>query len=158
MASIFLKFTAILCFIFPFLLLSSTSKADQNSAFLYDDESEDINDDEYYTLDTPFSNLRTKYPVTKIRKGASCDAQSNNICDGVSANNGTSMLYCCKKHCRNILGDMNNCGQCQKKCKFGQRCCGGVCTDVVYNPLHCGKCNKACLPGVKCDFGYCGYA
>ncbi|CAN4102898.1 unnamed protein product [Withania somnifera] len=154
MASILLKFTAILCFILPFLLISSTN-ADRSSGFLYDDDS---NDEEYYTLDTPFSNLSSGKKVTKIKKGASCDANRNNICNGVPANNGTSMLYCCKKHCRNVLGDMNNCGQCQKKCKFGQRCCGGVCTDVVYNPLHCGKCNKACLPGVPCDYGFCGYA
>ncbi|CAN4104191.1 unnamed protein product [Withania somnifera] len=157
MASILLKFTTILCFIFPFLLISSTN-ANRNSAFLYDDDSEDNNDNEYYTLDMPFSNLNNGKKLTKIKKGASCDANRNNICNGVSANNGTSMLYCCKKHCRNVLGDMNNCGQCQKKCKFGQRCCGGVCTNVVYNPLHCGKCNKACLPGVPCEYGYCGYA
>ncbi|MCD7467929.1 hypothetical protein HAX54_005632 [Datura stramonium] len=158
MASILLKFTALLCFVFPFLLISSTN-ADRNSAFLYDDDDDNNNNEEYYyTLDTPFFNLRSGKKLTKIKKGASCDANRNNICDGVSANNGTSMLYCCKKHCRNVLGDMNNCGQCQKKCKFGQRCCGGVCTDVVYNPLHCGKCNRACLPGVPCDYGYCGYA
>lgn len=156
MASILLKFTAIiLCFIFPFLLISSTN-ANRNSAFLYDDE--ESNDEYYYTLDTPFSNLKSGKKVTTIKKGTSCDANRNNICDGVSANNGTSMLYCCKKHCRNVLGDMNNCGKCQKKCNMLQRCCGGVCTNVVYNPLHCGKCYKACLPGVPCENGYCGYA
>ncbi|KAM3302316.1 protein GRIM REAPER [Capsicum chacoense] len=155
MAYILLKCTAILSIIFPLLFISLTN-ANRNSAFLYDDESED--DVYYYTLDRPFSNSKSGIQATTIKKGASCDANRNNICNGVSANNGTSMLYCCKKHCRNVLGDMNNCGKCQNKCKFGQRCCGGVCTNVVYNPLHCGKCNKACLPGVPCDYGYCGYA
>lgn len=153
-----LKLTAIFCLIIFPLLLSSIN-ADQNSNFLYDNDAED--QDEEWILDTAFSydNSRGKsLYVKKIKKGTSCDAKKYNICNGVPANNGTSMLYCCKKHCRNVLGDMNNCGVCGKKCKFGQRCCGGVCTDVVYNPMHCGKCNKACLPGVPCDYGYCGYA
>ncbi|XVF78530.1 hypothetical protein PTKIN_Ptkin14bG0141300 [Pterospermum kingtungense] len=125
-------------------------------------------DEEDYLLDNPLiiPNLRsrsrflsTTMKKDKIKKGAHCDSNSyHNICNGVSANNGTSLLYCCKKHCRNVLRDWNNCGQCGHRCKFGQRCCGGVCTDVVFNANHCGKCDKKCSPGVKCEFGYCGYA
>ncbi|KAJ0101927.1 hypothetical protein Patl1_04683 [Pistacia atlantica] len=93
-----------------------------------------------------------------IKKGTHCDPEHKNICNGVSANNGTSLLYCCKTHCRNVLGDMNNCGRCGVKCKFGERCCNGSCISVVYNDNHCGKCNKKCPYGVKCDYGSCGYA
>ena len=146
MAYILLKFIAII------LLISSTN-ANPNSLFRYDDEEESI-----YILDTPFSSLRSSKKVTTIKKGASCDANRNNICDGVSANKGTSMLYCCKKHCRNVLGDMNNCGKCQNKCNLLQRCCGGVCTRVIDDPKNCGKCNRVCKDGVKCEIGYCGYA
>ncbi|ESQ48444.1 hypothetical protein EUTSA_v10022293mg [Eutrema salsugineum] len=123
---------------------------------------------EFYILDetpTILSNLtvssKTRLLVShykKIRKGMRCHVVSHNICNGVKAENGTSLLYCCKKHCRNILGDMNNCGRCGHKCRFGQRCCGGICTCVGFNPEHCGKCNKKCKPGVRCEYGYCGYA
>lgn len=121
----------------------------------------------YITDETPtiLSNLtissKTRLLVShykKIRKGMRCHVASHNICNGVKADNGTSLLYCCKKHCRNILGDMNNCGRCGHKCRFGQRCCGGKCTYVGFNADHCGKCNKKCKSGVKCEFGYCGYA
>lgn len=95
----------------------------------------------------------------KVKKGTKCDAKTNPfVCNGVWADKGTSLLSCCKKHCRNILGDRNNCGRCGNKCKYGERCCGGKCTNVLYNAANCGKCGKKCRKGVKCDYGYCGYA
>ncbi|XP_057766484.1 protein GRIM REAPER [Salvia miltiorrhiza] len=129
-------------------------------------EDEEI-EGEYYVLDSVPANhsarRSSRYLITsvikKIKKGTSCDAKTNpNVCNGVSANNGTSLLYCCKKHCRNVLGDRNNCGACGYKCRFGERCCGGVCTNVLANRTNCGKCSKKCPRGVKCDYGYCGYA
>ncbi|GLU23356.1 hypothetical protein SLE2022_393720 [Rubroshorea leprosula] len=119
---------------------------------------EDVEED--YILDTPVhhSRSRSRFLARIIRKGMHCNLTNNNICNGVPANNGTSLLYCCKKHCRNILRDVNNCGCCGKKCKFGERCCHGTCTDVAFNVNHCGKCNKKCLPGVRCECGSCGYA
>ncbi|OMO55641.1 Stigma-specific protein Stig1 [Corchorus capsularis] len=132
----------------------------------------DFNDDEeeYYVLDQPLlvPNLRSKSRFLshtsrkkdRIRKGARCtsDPYYDNICNGVSVNNGTGILNCCKMHCRNILRDENNCGACGDRCNFGQRCCGGVCIDVMNNPNHCGKCDKQCQSGVPCEMGYCGYA
>uniref|UniRef100_A0A7N0VB65 Uncharacterized protein n=1 Tax=Kalanchoe fedtschenkoi TaxID=63787 RepID=A0A7N0VB65_KALFE len=82
----------------------------------------------------------------------------NNICNGVYANKGTSFLNCCKKHCRNIYGDRNNCGRCGHKCGFGQRCCNSKCTNIVSNNKHCGKCGRKCAKGVPCQYGVCGYA
>ncbi|KAB2086476.1 hypothetical protein ERO13_A04G031920v2 [Gossypium hirsutum] len=129
---------------------------------------EDFDGEEEYVLDHPviIPNLRsrsrflkTSPTKDKIRKGADCDPHpSLNICKGISANNGTSLLYCCKTHCRNVLSDRNNCGKCGNRCKFGQRCCGGVCTNVANNVNHCGKCGNQCSSGVQCDNGFCGYA
>ncbi|XP_044482876.1 protein GRIM REAPER [Mangifera indica] len=123
----------------------------------------DADDNEVYVLDNPVPNFRSRSRMLTqgsnvIKKGTHCDPEHKNICDGVSANKGTSLLYCCKTHCRNILSDMNNCGRCGVKCKFGERCCNGRCTSVVYNDNHCGKCNRKCPFGVKCEFGSCGYA
>lgn len=127
-------------------------------AFSFDFE--DVDEDEVYVLDRPVPDHspRSRLLLSSIRKGAQCSADHKNICNGVSANNGTSLLHCCKMHCRNILGDKNNCGKCGSKCKFGQLCCNGTCTNVFDNEAHCGKCNKKCPRGVRCEFGNCGYA
>ncbi|XP_059664526.1 protein GRIM REAPER [Cornus florida] len=120
-----------------------------------------IQDDEEYVLDNPFVNnsrLRGRFLTTVVKKGTHCDPVTNNVCDGVSANNGTSLLHCCKTHCRNVLSDKNECGQCGHKCAFGELCCNGSCTNVANNDAHCGKCDTACSPGVKCEYGVCGYS
>ncbi|KAL9678574.1 hypothetical protein QQ045_016420 [Rhodiola kirilowii] len=125
---------------------------------------QDIDEDESeYILDTPFvqgglGTRRFLATVFKIKKGARCTANQNNICNGVPANNGTSLLNCCKKHCRNILGDRNNCGACGNKCGFGQRCCNKKCTDILRNKNNCGKCGRKCDKGKGCGYGVCGYA
>ncbi|KAK1405145.1 protein GRIM REAPER [Heracleum sosnowskyi] len=119
-------------------------------------------DDEEYVLDTPLAktNLRSRFLASKkvIKKGTTCSQSNKYVCNGVWANNGTSLLYCCKTHCRNVVGDMNNCGQCGYKCAYGQRCCGGTCTNVDDDDTHCGKCGNTCSHGVKCENGFCGYA
>ncbi|XP_050219647.1 protein GRIM REAPER [Mercurialis annua] len=128
----------------------------------FQDEELDDDDQELYVLDNPIPNFITRSrflaSVSVIRKGRSCNATSNNICNGVSANKGTSLLYCCKKHCRNVLGDKNNCGRCGNKCKFGEFCCNKSCVSVSSNVDHCGKCNRKCVNGVPCNYGSCGYA
>ncbi|KAL1299526.1 hypothetical protein HN51_044077 [Arachis hypogaea] len=153
-----LKFTIILSLLiipltlFP-KLVSSTNDIEN------DDE-----DDEEYVVDTPL--LLTSHKATSrflssiiIKKGAHCDVVTNNICNGIPANKGKGLLFCCKKHCRNVLSDRNNCGVCGHKCKvLGERCCNGVCTNVWYNDNHCGKCNNKCSNGDKCGNGFCGYA
>ncbi|KAK4439182.1 protein GRIM REAPER [Sesamum alatum] len=131
----------------------------------YHEENDNEDDDEEYVLDSVFANStvrRSRFlasSVKKIKKGTSCDAKTNPyVCNGVSANKGSSLLYCCKKHCRDVLGDRNNCGGCGRKCGLGERCCGGVCTNVLWSTANCGKCNKRCLGGGRCEYGYCGYA
>ncbi|KAF5189608.1 Stigma-specific protein stig1 [Thalictrum thalictroides] len=122
----------------------------------------DIEDGEVYLVDTQslgFSiQAQSRYQPKKVKKGARCDAITNNICNGISVNNGTGLLQCCKKHCRNVLGDRNNCGTCGQKCGFGKLCCKGKCINVAYNVDHCGKCNVKCSSGLKCEYGTCGYA
>ncbi|GAB4849496.1 hypothetical protein Ancab_004290 [Ancistrocladus abbreviatus] len=158
MASILLNLTAILSLI------------TFSSSFFLSHNVVNGNDDEYhvaeYVIDTaPVFTTSSKHkkprsPFLKkvIKKGAHCHPIARNICNGVSANNGTSLLYCCKKHCRNVLGDRNNCGRCAHKCGLGMRCCHGTCTNISHNATHCGKCDRRCAPGVKCEYGFCGYA
>ncbi|CAH8391237.1 unnamed protein product [Eruca vesicaria subsp. sativa] len=160
----FIKLTPLISLIL-YVIITTTS----NSHSVVAEEFTNEEDPEFYILDethTILSNLtassKTRLLVShhkKIRKGMRCHvAGRHNICNGVKADKGTSLLYCCKKHCRNILGDKNNCGRCSHKCRFGQRCCGGVCTYVGFNSEHCGKCNRKCKTGAKCEYGYCGYA
>ncbi|KAL0306515.1 UNVERIFIED_CONTAM: protein GRIM REAPER [Sesamum radiatum] len=101
------------------------------------EENED--EDEEYVLDSVFANStmrRSRFlasSVKKIKKGTSCDAKTNPyVCNGVSANKGSSLLHCCKKHCRDVLGDRNNCGVCGASAgwgsgaaaEFAPMCCG----------------------------------
>ena len=145
-----LKLTTILSLIIPLILALQYQTAFSN----------DIEEDEEYIVDTQLSNLRSRsrFLASVIKRGAHCNPISYNVCNGVSANKGKSILHCCKTHCRDVLGDKNNCGVCGNKCKQGLRCCNGKCTDTFYNVNHCGKCNKECQNGVKCEYGYCGYA
>ncbi|XP_061337088.1 protein GRIM REAPER-like [Gastrolobium bilobum] len=121
---------------------------------------DDDSDEEYYELDTPLSHFtsRSRFLATTIKKGAHCNPTDYKICNGVSAKKGTQLLQCCKKKCVNVLGDMNHCGWCGKKCKQGERCCNGVCTNILYNVHNCGKCDKKCKHGTPCWIGFCGYA
>ncbi|RRT59236.1 hypothetical protein B296_00040491 [Ensete ventricosum] len=67
---------------------------------------------------------------------------------------GSSSPHCCRKQCVNVMIDNHNCGQCGKKCRFGQACCGGSCVNVMYDPKNCGGCKK----GSFCQYGMCSYA
>ncbi|RWW65670.1 hypothetical protein BHE74_00027007 [Ensete ventricosum] len=71
---------------------------------------------------------------------------------------GSSTPHCCRKQCLNVMIDNQNCGQCGKKCRFGQACCGGSCVNVMYDPKNCGCCNKRCKKGSFCQYGMCSYA
>ncbi|KAL3638416.1 hypothetical protein CASFOL_017787 [Castilleja foliolosa] len=155
--TIMLKLTTLISLLI-FLLLALHSER----GLSFEDEE---NEDDEYVIDSVLTNNSVRKSrflasaVKKIKKGMKCDAKTNPyVCNGVSADKGASLLYCCKKHCRNVLGDRNNCGRCGQKCRLNERCCGGVCKDVSRNKTNCGKCNKKCRNGVKCEYGYCGYA
>ncbi|KAJ6776283.1 PROTEIN GRIM REAPER [Salix koriyanagi] len=151
MARALLKLATILSLVFSILLQASSSQMTLSS------DIED--DDEEYVLDSPPENFRSRsrFLASVVRKGTRCNAERGNVCNGVSANKGTSLIYCCKKHCRNVLGDKNNCGICGNKCRFAESCCNGRCTNIFSNVNHCGKCTKKCAPGVGCHYGTCGY-
>jgi len=138
MASFLLNFTTILSLLlvlFPLLLLAppSTASPGLRSRFLTDIDSQEIK----------------------------C-MPNDGTCDNMWLNNGTEQVqhvFCCKKHCRNVLQDRNNCGACLNKCQLGYLCCNGNCTNIAYDPMHCGKCHKTCnSDGQKCEYGTCGYA
>lgn len=153
MASVLINLATILSLSLPLLLIFS-----HPHVALLTDTAED--DDGFYVLDEPLPNLRSRsrFLASVIKKGTHCDPINNNVCNGISANNGTSLLYCCKTHCRNVLRDRNNCGACGQKCKLGELCCNGTCINIAYSTDNCGKCNNKCLPGLKCQYGTCGYA
>lgn len=158
--STLLKLTTILSLIMPLIITFLAL----NSQLAFSNDIEEEDEDQLYVVDSPLManiNLRSsrsRFLASVIKKGAQCHPITNNVCNGIPANNRTSLLYCCKKHCRNILGDRNNCGQCGRKCKQGQRCCNRICTDITRSVNHCGKCHKKCAKGVKCEQGFCGYA
>ncbi|URE07802.1 Stigma-specific protein, Stig1 [Musa troglodytarum] len=88
-------------------------------------------------------------------------ARGSMTCDNVPRvcrANGIPGPDCCKKQCVNVMTDNQNCGQCGKKCRFGQACCGGSCVNVMYDPKNCGGCNKRCKKGSFCQYGMCSYA
>lgn len=128
-----------------------------------DDEDED---DSLYILDVPFNETTTSSRLRSsrflanviIKKGTRCATYSKtNVCNGVKANKGTGLLYCCKNHCRNVLGDWNHCGGCGHRCMMNEKCCNGRCVDVLFNRYHCGRCNRICLSFETCENGLCGY-
>ena len=168
MAYLLTKITTILFLAIMLLLHSQMAFSSENIDIHNDSDSDSVSvdedGDEEYVLDSPVPSpgrsRSDRLLASVIKKGTRCDATRPryNVCNGVAANKGKSLLYCCKKHCRNVLGDRNNCGRCGRKCGFGQRCCGGRCTAVLFSPNHCGKCERRCKRGVACENGVCGYA
>ncbi|XP_057457290.1 protein GRIM REAPER-like [Lotus japonicus] len=157
MAKTLFKLTAVLSLL---ITLSLHYQMAFSTQLTYDNDDDEGDDKEYYEVDTPFPHLtsRSRFLATVIKKGAHCNPYYKNICNGISANKGTELLNCCKNKCVNVRGDMNHCGKCGKKCKYGERCCGGVCTNILKNNNNCGKCNKKCKHGIHCRYGFCGYA
>ncbi|CAJ2659790.1 unnamed protein product [Trifolium pratense] len=158
MANKMLKLTIILSLLISQALFVSSNDDDINNHDMEEEEDDD-EEQELYVVDTPLQNQRSRsrFLATIIKKGRQCNRETNNICNGVRANKGKDLLFCCKKHCRNILSDKNNCGVCGNKCKQGEKCCNGVCTNVMSNVHHCGKCKRECLNGDPCGNGFCGY-
>lgn len=157
--AIFFKLTTILSLTF-LLVLQACNSSPMASTLADNIDHQDEEEIEEYVLDDPVPNLRSRsrFLGSVIKKGTHCNAMKYNVCNGVWANKGKSLLHCCKSHCRNVLGDKNNCGRCGNKCKFGERCCNGSCTNVLSNANHCGKCDRKCKAGVGCQYGFCGYA
>ncbi|BFG29214.1 hypothetical protein CerSpe_154880 [Prunus speciosa] len=146
----FLELTTILSLIIPLLIAMQFQMV----------FSSEIEDNEEYVLNSPLLNFRSRsrFLGSVIKQGAKCNPIKKNICNGISANKGTSLLFCCKIKCVNVLGDRNHCGQCGRKCNLGELCCHGTCTNILNNVNNCGKCDKKCLHGVKCQHATCGYA
>ncbi|KAG0484758.1 hypothetical protein HPP92_008654 [Vanilla planifolia] len=99
------------------------------------------------------------------RMGGLLEQQSNGrapmTCDRfprVCRAQGSAGPDCCKKRCVNVMTDGLNCGECGRKCRYGQKCCGGSCVDVMHDHNNCGGCRARCAKGNFCQFGMCSYA
>ncbi|XP_078177441.1 stigma-specific Stig1 family protein [Carex rostrata] len=88
-----------------------------------------------------------------LRGTATCD-KFPRVCRA----KGTAGPDCCKKKCVNVMKDNLNCGECGKRCRFGQTCCNGNCIDVMYDERNCGACKNKCKKGSFCNYGMCSYA
>ena len=109
----FFKLTTILSLTI-LLLLASWSPLVASSSSIFD-HLIDQEDDEEYVLDVPVLNPTSRSSrllgsTNVIKKGTRCYPLKYNVCNGVWADKGKSFLHCCKNHCRNVLGDKNNCG------------------------------------------------
>lgn len=66
---------------------------------------------------------------------------------------------CCRKQCVDVASDQRNCGECGRKCRYGEACCGGRCVNVRYDGKNCGGCKRRCSKkGSFCSYGMCSYA
>ncbi|MCO5552222.1 hypothetical protein L7F22_005734 [Adiantum nelumboides] len=64
---------------------------------------------------------------------------------------------CCNNVCVDVHANVNNCGSCGSRCRWGFSCCKGKCCDLKTDPRNCGEVGHCCRKGVKCQFGMCGY-
>ncbi|KAK1325438.1 hypothetical protein QJS10_CPA01g01764 [Acorus calamus] len=87
------------------------------------------------------------------RAPATCDIFPR-ICRG----KGSQTPDCCRKQCVNVMTDNLNCGQCGRRCRYGEGCCKGQCVSLMYDRNHCGGCNSKCKKGSYCRYGMCSYA
>lgn len=75
----------------------------------------------------------------------------------------------CNGYCRDIKGDIGNCGSCgtvcsdnsscksgECQCKSGYSSCNGLCKDITSDPKNCGACNTICPTAQLCTDGVCG--
>ncbi|KAK8915943.1 hypothetical protein KSP39_PZI023000 [Platanthera zijinensis] len=76
----------------------------------------------------------------------------------VCRSSGSPGPDCCRKQCVDVTADGVNCGECGKKCRYGDKCCGGSCVNVMYDRGNCGGCRSRCAKGSSCRHGMCGYA
>ena len=117
-----------------------------------------------------FSHFFTSIPLQKIETSPTRRlAQSDNnhhprasmTCDvvpRVCRSAGSPGPDCCRKQCVNVETDAQNCGQCGKKCRYGEVCCRGSCVNVLFDPGNCGRCKNKCLKGGYCRHGMGNYA
>jgi hypothetical protein len=94
-------------------------------------------------------------------------------CEGYSANPCVEGSGCCSDGCRDLMNDVENCGECghscgglqctegqclcstEERCPEGEECCTGGCRDLSSDPESCGSCDHACESGQECCDGQC---
>lgn len=65
---------------------------------------------------------------------------------------------CCSNRCADVSSDVNNCGECGRRCPFTWQCCRGLCINTNISPSNCGRCGNRCPFRSLCYYGMCGYA
>lgn len=101
----------------------------------------------------PFLDQHDHYYYSHPRDSATCDKYPR-VCRA----SGSPGPDCCRKQCVNVMTDNFNCGECGKKCKYGEGCCGGKCVKLMYDANNCGGCKIRCKKGSFCRYGMCNYA
>lgn len=90
---------------------------------------------------------------TKLRVWMTCD-RFPRVCRAI----GSPGPDCCRRRCVDVDTDTRNCGECGRRCRYGEVCCRGKCVDVLFDPMNCGWCKNKCKKGGYCAYGMCNYA
>ncbi|KAM0862003.1 hypothetical protein ACQ4PT_045528 [Festuca glaucescens] len=94
--------------------------------------------------------LATKLPQPPLAWG-NCEKRP-----AVCKEHGSPGKDCCNDMCTDTKKNSGHCGECGKKCKYGDTCCDGKCVDLLNDKKNCGDCNVQCSN--KCRSGMCNYA
>ena len=103
--------------------------------------------------ETSTNGKLAQYNTTTPRASMTC-----NVFPRVCRAAGSPGPDCCRKRCVNVETDARNCGQCGRKCRYGEVCCRGRCVNVLFDPRNCGWCKNRCKKGGHCKYGMCDYA
>ncbi|KAL5990113.1 hypothetical protein ACLOJK_011010 [Asimina triloba] len=116
-------------------------------------EDDDEEDSPFYDTDSIPSSLRglSRFLAEKELK---CH-ENPAVCHTSKRSPGPN---CCQKKCVDLKTDNDNCGICEKKCKYTEACCRGQCVNLSFDKRHCGRCNHRCDRGDFCIYGMCNYA
>nr|CAD1834782.1 unnamed protein product [Ananas comosus var. bracteatus] len=124
------------------------------------------NDDNNKFKDEPHQTNRSPLIANDLTRNQNSSLKSMNLRGPLSCNvfprvcRGLSSpgLDCCSGRCVNVDTNLLNCGQCGRRCRYGETCCGGRCVNVMFDPLNCGGCKNKCMQGSSCRYGMCSYA
>ncbi|KAJ4804543.1 hypothetical protein LUZ62_017109 [Rhynchospora pubera] len=136
--------------LYALLVVATTPLKVSSNPLIDKDEENEISHTGTYDSMRGFTYLVNR---NKPRETATCD-KFPRVCRA----KGSAGPDCCKKQCVNVMTDNLNCGECGRRCLYGQTCCSGNCVDVMYDKRNCGACKNKCKKGSFCNFGMCSYA
>ncbi|MCO5556812.1 hypothetical protein L7F22_010365 [Adiantum nelumboides] len=98
----------------------------------------------------------TRPPARPSRLAGGCK-HNPYMCVRYKPSSSSKHASCCNNVCVDLHANVNNCGSCGSRCRWGFSCCKGKCCDLKTDPRNCGEVGHRCRKGVKCQFGMCGY-